>query len=510
MHTKGEKIAIIDLGSNSVRLIIFKLLEDNSYKLIEQEKEMVRLGERLGTDGMLKEGPMERTILTLKLFRDLIRAHGVSKTIMTATAAVRSARNRDAFLERIEEEFGFTFEVISGEREAYLGYLGVVNTVQLEDFYLMDIGGASTEISYVRNRRVEQVYSFDFGAVSLADRFPEGDKGAAALMGTLEHYIRQELKKAPWFSAGRNIPLIGLGGTMRSFAKIVRRNTFYPLEKLHNFSVGPEAAMRTISMVAGKELRERGKIRGLDKSRVDIILHGLTILRTAMQVCQPSEIIISGNGLREGLFYEYLLRDKKRPVLKNVRKESVRNLLGNYDVNVEHCKHIRHLARQLFKGTQAIHQVPDEARYLLDYAALLHDVGIYIDYYAHHKHAYYLITNANLNGFTHRELFMIGNIAAKHRNKSFKIDFSRHKMLISRADLHLVELFSLFLRIGENLDRGEEENIRDLKIIVSGDVVLVKAETNNGNGADLEIAAAMKSGEEFRALLGKSLLITTS
>ncbi len=491
MKKKDHKIAIIDLGSNSVRLIIFAIYSGKYYKLMEQEKEMVRLSEDLSSDGYLKEAPINRTLLTLSLFKDLIHSHDVEKVILAATAAVRNAHNQSEFLQKIKEEFNWNFEVISGEREAWLGFLGVVNTISLDDYYLIDIGGASTEISYIRNRTLKEAISLDVGAVTFKDK----EKDFYKALGDLE-----------WLKERADTPLIGLGGTLRSFAKIFSRNSGYPIDKLHNLELPFESAEKTIKTVFSKSPDHLHKINGLDKSRIDIIVPGLTILHSVMKTIRPEKVVISGNGLREGLLYEYLLQDKKTPVYTDVRRHSIKNLLYNYDMDKDHAAHITCLSERLFSSTKKLHNISPDYLYLLLNAAMLHDIGIYIDYYLHHRHSYYLIMNSSLYGFTHRETLMIALICARHRNKSFKITYTDYKDLLTKDDLFIINLFSLFLRIAENLDRNEEANIRDIEAKDSnGTVTLFVLSKKN---VSLEISAAMKSALDFKKLLGKELVIT--
>jgi len=490
MKKLKEKVAIIDLGSNSVRLIIILIQKSRYYKLIEQEKEMVRLGENLYIDNMLKEAPMERTMQTLRLFRDLIESHEAETIILTATAAVRNAKNKDVFLESIRTEFGWDFQVISGEREAFLGYLGVINTINEKNFLIADIGGGSTEISLVENRKLIKSVSLNFGSVTFENKDSE---------------LIKKLEELSWLKDSE-IPLIGLGGTIRSFAKIYKRNTPYPIDKLHNLEISLENSKKTIDIVTKKRGDELYKVNGLDKSRADIIVPGLKILNAILKVSKPSKIIISGNGLREGLFFQHLLRNNEEPILKDVRKESIKNIMFNYDVNKKHAKNVLKLAQELFLATSSLHNLNIEDLKYLKYAASLHDIGIYIDYYSHHKHSGYLILNSGLVGFNHRELFILSAICGKHRNKSYKINFGEYRNILLKDDIHLINVLSLLLKIAENLDRREEGKIKNL-LKGEENESLFTIELKSDEDVSLEISATMKSSGDFEKLFNKRLLL---
>lgn len=490
MKKQKEKTAIIDLGSNSVRLIIILIQKGRHYKLIEQEKEMVRLGENLYEDNMLKEAAMERTMKTLGLFRDLIESHKAEKVILTATAAVRNADNRDVFLNRIKDEFNWNFQVVSGEREAFLGYLGVINTINENSFLIADIGGGSTEISLIQNRKLVESVSLNFGSVTLENK---------------EIQLANKLEEITWLK-NPGLPLVGLGGTIRSFAKIFKRNTSYPIDKLHNLEISYENSKKTIDIVTKKKSPELYKVNGLDKSRVDIIVPGLKILDAIIKTSKPEKLIISGNGLREGLFFEHLLKSKEEPVFKNVRKESIENLMFNYDVNKKHAKNVIKISKELFLCTSSLHNLDPINLEYLKYASSLHDIGIYIDYYSHHKHSGYLILNSGLDGFNHRELLILSAISGKHRNKSYKINYSEYKNILQKNDIYLINILSLLLRIAENLDRREEGKITSLlKVEESKNSITIALESKDD--ISLEISAGMKSSGDFEKLLGKKLYL---
>ncbi|MFZ7102347.1 MAG: exopolyphosphatase [Peptococcaceae bacterium] len=504
-----KKIAIIDLGSNSVRMIIMKVYEDKTYKMIEQEKEMVRLSEGMGKDLILKAEPIQRTLNTLRLFKKLIEAHNVADAniIAVATAAVRKAGNRDIFIELVEKSTGLKLTILSGKEEAYFGYLGVINSIAVDNCLIVDIGGASTEMVWVVNRQIKESTSLPYGAVVLSETFLGKDEASPEKMQKLETFLHNRLSAVSWLKKAVKLPIIGIGGTIRTLAKIDKRKNAFPLENLHNYHLSAEEFFTIYEQIITSSLETRKKIPGLDKNRADIIAGGLALVKTLLQLQNTSQLIISGNGLREGLFYHKYLQEIHYPdrIITNVLEHSLENILKTYDIKIKHSFHVQKLALSLFDQTQSLHELGPDARKLLAAGALLHDIGTYVDYYNHHKHGFYLIQNSRIYGLRIKEILMCAFIVAMHRDLEFKKNWKTYGMLISREDYEVIKKLSLFVRIAENLDRNEFESIDRIHCTISEKTV--KVELLTGNTPELELAAAMKSAKEFKKLFKKNLQV---
>ncbi|SHI97863.1 exopolyphosphatase / guanosine-5'-triphosphate,3'-diphosphate pyrophosphatase [Geosporobacter subterraneus DSM 17957] len=502
-----KKIAIIDLGSNSVRMIIMKIYEDGSYKMMDQAKEMVRLSEDMGDEMTLKPLAIKRTLFTLKLFKKLIEAHKADEVFAIATAAVRNAVNQQAFLDKIKLETGFDFRVISGEEEAYLDYMGVINSIKIGDCVIVDIGGASTELVWVENRRMKEAISLPFGAVTLTEKFLGKGNYTQEGIKKLIDYVTKQYKDIEWLSRVDGLPVVGLGGSIRTLAKIDKRKIGFPLESLHNYTMEYKEVLYAYDLVTKANIESRKDIPGVEKDRADIIAGGLVPVKALMDLLKADKIVISGNGLREGMFFKYYLETLgyEDEILEDVLSHSVENTLKNYDVNLEHCEHVTKLALSIFDQLQPLHGYGEEERKLLYVGAQLHDIGMYVDYYNHHKHGFYLALNSRLNGLRNRELVMCAFIVAMHRNEEFKVDWKNYNMLIDKNDYEIIKRLSVFVRIAEKLDRNESGSVEDISCYITPDSVQMMLKTSNT--PELEIAAAMKSDRVFEKLFNKKLYI---
>ncbi|WHH60706.1 exopolyphosphatase [Petroclostridium sp. X23] len=503
----SKKFAIIDLGSNSIRMIIMKIFDDGSYKMIDQAKEMVRLSEGMGEESTLKPMAIKRTISALKLFKKLIEVHHVDETFTIATAAVRKAANQLFFLDKVKYETGFEFEVIPGEQEGYYDYLGVINTINIDDCIIIDTGGASTELVRIENRRMKDVISLPFGAVVLTEQFSTQDVITADILQKLEEFMREQYAAVDWLHQMQGIPVVGLGGSIRTLAKIDKKKIKFPLDSLHNYRMTIGDVLAAYDRVTKVKLEDRKSIPGVGKDRADIIAAGLVPVKVLMEYLKSERLIISGNGLREGVFYKnYLIAcSKDDEIVDDVLIHSINNILDNYDVNTTHGKHVLKLALSLFDQLKELHGMGEKERMLLCAGALLHDVGMYVDYYNHHKHGFYLVLNSRINGLTNRELVMCAFIVAMHENEEFKQDWKEYNAVIDKNDYETIKKLALITRIAEKLDRDEYGSVEDIICYITEDSIQMMLKSSST--PELEIAAAMKSDKTFVKLFGKKLYI---
>lgn len=501
-----KNAAIIDLGSNSVRLLIMRLYRDGSYKVIDQAKEMVRLGENMGAERILKPAAIKRTINALRLFRRITEAHSVQTTCAVATAAVRSAANQAEFLQAAREQTGFDIRVITGEEEADYDYVAVINTITIDDCIITDIGGASTEIVLVKNRLVQKRVSLPIGAVSLTERFPGNGEYSSEQLLELKSYITGLLDEIAWLTQANGLPVVGLGGTIRTVAKIDKKKKGYPLDSLHNYRLTGDEVSQIENEVVSASLTDRINIPGLDKERADIFPAGVSLINTLLAKTCSKTVYISGNGLREGVFFKHFLSsaDHEQGIVRDVLQHSVNNILCNYEMNIRHCRHVEKLALALFDQTRELHGMDHTDRKILSVGALLHDIGVYINYYNHHRHGFYLALNSRISGLTNKEMVMCAFIVAMHTNEDLKQHWGQYNMLLDKSDYKKIKKLSLFVRIAEQLDRNEFGNVQDLKCQIN-DAVQIEIITKES--PELEISEALKSCDHFEKLLKKKMRI---
>ena len=502
-----EKIGVIDLGSNSVRLMLMRIYPNGSFKLIDEIKEGVRLSQGMGKDGYLQPGAVKRNVETIRLFTKLCQTNGIERIIAVATAAVRAAANQEEFLDQLYQQTGIQFRVLSGEEEAYYVYQGVVNSLETKSGIIVDIGGGSTEIIKIRERQLVHSISLPFGAVNMTEKFLSKDKNNPGQLEKMECFLRETFDKIPWLREEKNVQIMGIGGTIRNLAKIDRRRKNYPLEITHNYRLMAQDLYGIYEDVKTMNLEQRKKVPGLSKDRADIIIAGFAIINGISQFTKAKELIVSGNGLREGIFYNYLLGKRDVVMVEDVLTHSIENFMRFYDIREHHANHVCKLVLNLFDQLQDLHCLGEEERKLLWVASLIHDCGISINYYNHSRHTFYLLTNSRIIGLSHRELVMCAFICVLHCQEDVKKKYlTQYKDLLGEDDYQKIYKLGVLLRICTGLDRSTTGIVEDLHCQLGSDYVEIK--TVASSNADLEICQANRSADFFKKIYGKNLIIS--
>lgn len=493
-----ENLAIIDMGSNSIRFIVIQIHQNRSYSLQYQQKESIRLGHGLSQTKRLSPEGIERAMTCLKVYSHMIDVLHVRSCIAVATAAVRNAENGPEFIDRIREETGIAIEVISGEKEAYLGYLGVINTIELTDFIQFDLGGASVEISLIHDRQVQHSVSVPIGAVTLTEKFKLQNAVPPELLEKCRQFILKKLDQLPWLK-NNNLPVIGIGGTVRNIAKIDQKSTNYQLPRLHNYRLPLERFDRIYETLVSKNYAARKKVPGLSGERADIIIAGAAVIKALMDCNGGRELIVSGCGLREGIFFEYYGERYRQgqPIIEDMLAFSTQKFLGTmHNVNEEHIAQVTRLALSLFDQLQDLHGYGPRERLLLQTAATLHDVGKIINYYDHARHSAFMIGHAPLYGMTQLEQIKASFIAGFHHGISNKIFRSyRYSTLPTQEDWTMIRKLSTLLALAEASDVTYEHTIKNIDVSIADEAVVFIMTTDEGanySAADFEMKQYMK------------------
>lgn len=301
-------LAVIDLGSNSCRLRITQIYGNDRTKLLRYEKEYVRLSENMGPEKVLKEEPMNRTIAVLKRYKSVCQELKV-KLIAVATAAVRQAVNQAEFLDRVKKEAGLKFSVISGEREAYLDYVGVSQTLPIENGLIIDTGGASMEMILVDQGQAEELVSLPIGSVLLSQRYHLNDRINPADLYDAVIKVDEVISQQRWTNRARHTRIVALGGSNRALAKMYRWKMNADSQKVrpvHGLTIQSADAFDLMHELLVTDRAGRSNIRGINSSRADVIVGGLLPLMALLRQLNMQEVMFSNNGLREGLLFEYM------------------------------------------------------------------------------------------------------------------------------------------------------------------------------------------------------------
>jgi exopolyphosphatase/guanosine-5'-triphosphate,3'-diphosphate pyrophosphatase len=320
-----HKISVIDLGSNSVKLVNFNVNPDNSYQAYQQEAVTVKLAEGLTETGNLKDEPIRRTINALKLFRDIINVQSIRHVLPVATSAVREASNRREFLERIYFETGFRFRVLSEEEEALYSYAGAIRSLRLPSVLFFDIGGGSLEIVSSNQFKIKKISSLPLGALRLMQTFAYSNGGITPKnLAKMKSHMWNLIPSKKDLQLGDDSVLVGVGGTLRSMAKYHQDMTDYPLSKIHNYRMSAKAIHSISTRFTQLRPEKIAKIRSISSSRAETIVAGSFLVDVLMEKLGFDEITVSAQGLREGTL-SLSLEYPQEFALSKISEEHIQN-----------------------------------------------------------------------------------------------------------------------------------------------------------------------------------------
>ena len=454
-------LAAIDIGTNSLHMILVRVAADGAFEVIGREKDMVRLGAG-GLEGRpLGDGAMAAALQTLTRFKRLADSRQVDDIVAVATSAVREAPNGGDFLASVAAQTGIQARVITGVEEAALIHRAAVHGIDVgaEQAVVIDIGGGSTEITLGTAAEVRLAKSFRLGVIRLGERFvtsdPLGGGDERRMVRHIRHELGDYLRGLARSGYARVIATSGTALALGSLALQVPSDV-----TIHHRRVGAKAIRNIRRQVVSLGLGDRLKLPGLDARRADLIVPGAILLDTILGQLGAGEITLCELSLREGAILDYIRRNRvhieRAERYPDVRRLSVIELALRCNYAADHAHQVARLAREIFDATRAVHELDDRAREWLDFAGILHDVGTHISYERHHRHSYYLVRNGDLRGFEPDEIEVMALVTRFHRRGAPR---KGHELLaaLPRADRRAVRWLSAMLRVAESLDRSRAQ-----------------------------------------------------
>ncbi|HVF89390.1 MAG TPA: Ppx/GppA phosphatase family protein [Blastocatellia bacterium] len=541
------KLAAIDIGSNSIHLVIVRSKPGQHLEIIDREKEMVRLGSGTLRAHRLSKPTIERAIETLIRFKKMAEANRVDLIIATATAAVRESDNATEFIDRVRKEVDLEIALLPGVEEARLIALAVSEVTDFHDrrALIIDIGGGSTEFIITSGAEPELLRSVRLGAVRLSEKFISTDPISSDEVERLATYIRADLTHVIWAIRERGFDfVIGTSGTVLNMVNaIVQGEAAATVEDATGFepfsqTVKLKQVKRLNRRLAKMTARERSRVPGLERGRADIIIAGGLLLETILSEIGAEEITSCDWSLREGVVLDYLRKraaEEMRPAevdvppaadpsstrdllvsypvdgtRLDVRARSVLSVARRYDYDAPHSHKVALLATQIFDDTHDLHGFGEPERKMLQYAALLHDVGYHIAHNNHHRHSLYLIKNSEMPGFTGNEIAVLATVVRYHRGSlPKKTQDARARRehedfyALDRNQRAMALKLSAILQLADGLDRSHNQNVESVQASVTGTTVSFRA-TGKGD-CELELWSADRKARWFRDIFRVSV-----
>jgi len=460
------RLAAIDIGTNSIRLVIVEPLRDGSYRILDEEKETTRLGRNLAKTRRLDAVAVEESLDALRRMKQIAAGFQAREVRVIATCAVREAKDGADFCRRAKEEVGLDVEVISGEQEARLAFYSVARNFQLlgKNVAIADIGGGSTEIILASGDMIEAIYTTPLGAVRLTDEYLGGGDvqldDFENMVEAIDRKLRREIKKRFF------VPhvLIGSGGTFTTLADIVMASKGQTGLPLRGYEITHAEVRHVLDRLRKMPAKARRNVTGLSTDRADIIIAGVAIIDRLMRRFKVNRLQVHSRGIRDGLILTMI-----DTTLGSISQDphdqdaAIERFAAGCGVDLAHGRQVARLAGAIFAQLRERYELRPEDGQLLDAAARLQDVGYLIDYDKHHKHSYHLILNSRLAGFRPQELELIANIARYHRGGKPKQKHANFERLAA-DDQERVRRLAAILRVAGGLDRSHSQQVRDVQL----------------------------------------------
>lgn len=506
------KLAAIDIGTNSIHMVVVETNPDRTFVVIDREKQMVKLGEGLFSGGVLTQRAFEEGLETIRRYCNLAEKRGCAEILAVATSATREASNGGEFLRAIHKATGVHARVISGQEEGRMIFRAVRHAIDLgdENVFVLDIGGGSVEAVVGNKDSLLLNESLRLGVLRMLERLGDRDKLSTKRLDRIKGYIAgvagEVLDEARTHAPAR---IIGTSGTIRALGEACRELTGGdPWRTVNAQTVGFDDLETLVNELTGMKSAHRTGFSSISAQRADNVHLGGLVLLEVMTAMSFDELTLCDASLREGVILDYLdrrgIETPSTAHTSELRRRSVVELARKYDRDDPHEHHVAALSLELFDSTRPLHSLENDSRNLLEYAGLLHSIGQQISFTKRHQHSRYIIRHSGLRGLTDREVELVSLLVRYHRRGRPKKKHKRFKRL-SKSDRQAVRVLSGLLRIAVGLDRGQSQVVKGVRAR-SHEEELTFYLKGRGD-LDLELWSARRRVDPLARALNKSILV---
>ncbi|PLT32157.1 Ppx/GppA family phosphatase [Bacillus sp. V5-8f] len=460
-----KKIAIVDIGSNTIRLVIYRYKQGSVIKQMENMKVTARLQNHLDEELTLTPEGMRILLDSLKVFKQVVSLHKVTSVKLFATAAIRQAKNQEEIKRSISAQTGFSIEVLSGEEEAYYGFLGIINSTYLQDGITIDIGGGSTEITKFVNRRIVNSHSFSFGALSLKKRFIKEKVPTSEEIRELSSFLKNKFQEVEWLSDCQ-LPIIGIGGNARNLGAVNQALKNYPLDSIHNYEMYKNDILTVKEKLSSLPFQELIGLEGLSKERADIIIPAIEVFLSLYRTVDAPFFQLSQKGIRDGVLYDELSGSRKETSILHPLNESLKGMAIEYDIDTEKRALTIKTAEMVFNSISQTDQADftKDDLFRLMRAGSLYNLGEFIESESVGQHTFYILLNRNIDGLSHRGRIILALLASYHSKASFKRNIRPFKDWFSEREREKLKILGSILKLSFVLNRTKRDIIQKVRI----------------------------------------------
>lgn len=512
-----NKVAIVELGTMSTKLIMAYSLPNDSFIIFDQAEETVRLAEDIGEDGIIKTPRVKEVVNALKTFKALCDTNEITEVIAVTTKAVREAKNQKSFLEEMYNQSGFSFKVLTEEEQLKGLYTATINTLDVPKGLIIEISGSSVQLMHYNRRNLLNQASLNFGSLTMVERFSEEEKTAQEISEEIVKLTKEEIAKIEWLNEVEpEFKIVGVGETFTNIAKISQKIKKYPLDHVHAYELDYTDFNKVYDLVKGLNLDKTKKLKGISASRADVLAGGVAIAKAFMSELKttedkladietqtPQTLIINKNSLVNGILFNKTVSVTNEKPITDILGYSLDVIVDYYNARPSNHDHVYNLSMILFKQLKVLHKLSRTYVKVLRVASKMFNSGKRINFHSNERSAFNLIVNSEINGLTHRELVLSAFVATAQNTNNLKlVDWVKYKNLFNEEDLIAVRRLAVIVKIASALDRFQKRRVIDINCDILGDSVIMK--TILDGKAVLEIREARKTAEDFKKAFNRS------
>lgn len=501
-----EKIAIIKINAQSIKLSLIDVSPNGYYNLFDEITEYVKIGQSVEQFNLIKPNIISESLTVLKLFRSLCDANNVSKTVAMCECFIKPAKNQKSFFDEIYNNTGFIFNILSSEEEVKYVYKGITNLIDVSKAMAVYVGPNETHIMHYNRRTVIGSINIGLGYINLAEKYAE-ETDPAKKCKLMEEEVMSALKDNPFLdSIEPELTFVGAGLIFETVGKLARKITKYPLDIENNYCLTQEACDAVYDVVKDLDLDKTKKLKGITEDRADSLASGVSIVKALMTMCKTPCMYVAANAFEEGIITQSLPAESVEFMSTDMLTNSLETIRTFYDRGVSNTANVYNLAILLYKQLKVIHKLPRTYVKSLRIAASMYDCGTRINFNNHANKSLEIIINSKLNGASQKDILLAGFICKAQNLENLTLaEWLKYKDVLTEEDLDAVRKLGIVLKLAVSMDKSRMGLITDVTCDILGDSIIMK--TIVKSDAHFDIIQAQKVGPDFKKIFKKVLQV---
>jgi len=499
-----EKLAIVDLGSSKIDLIMARVLPTGNFAVFEEMSETVKIVNDFDGEGLLRIARSNEDLTILKMYKMVCEVNKIDTIIAVCSHNIRNLKNYRSFLDEIYNSCGFKFKILTEEEELNALYNGVINSLDIPKGVIINISGGSTKLVQYNRRNIVNEVIIPFGTYTIAKEM-EGCSDPELACQKMTEAFKKHIQDVEWLhNIEPEYSLVGVGPAFVNSTIISRKLRKYPLDVAHNYVMDKKNFDDVYNLVKTLDIDKTKKIKGISADRADVFASGVSMIKAVLDSFSFENVTVSTKGMKEGLIYTSVVPGTNEKPISDLLGYSLDNIKTFYDNEYNNAKQVGELSLVLFRQLKVLHKLPRGYIKVLRIASILHDCGQRIKFYDHEKNSFNVILNSEVLGATHREIILAAFVSASQNLSDFNLgEWIKYKDILLEEDLDAVRKLSLIVRLAEALDKTHRSVVQDISCDILGDSVIMK--TIVTINASIEIREALKSSQDFKKVYRKTL-----